>query len=286
MNIVLETWPEILRKQPGIPIIANGPIDPLTETIIYMIYNTGPTQGLHEMKVYDCRNNLKYLGFPMPSITADELAKKFVKTVEEFHSVQIMRNSITMALTLLARCRESQWAHQHIVGRLFDLLGENLEKLDDDKSRNIVTWVLNTLGQVVRVYPVEQRAELKDIFEPLLDLPDKNILPSPDLEEAWLRAVIWCGHHFQMQVVKKLFYWRPLFPLNPEVENVVVNFVGTRANKFTDQTIVYQKRIMQRNQKKKVMGKYGLNRNDYHYNSKFSEKSKVSLKLKVTLEKR
>ena len=172
MNIVLETWPEILRKQPDMG--PNGPIDPLTETIIYMIHNTGPTQGLQELKVFDCRNNLKYLGFPMPPLTADELAKKFVKTVEEFHSVQIMKNSITMALTLLARCRESQWAHQHIVSRLFDLIGIYFEKLEDEKSRNIFTWVLNTLGQVVRMYPVEQRSELTDIFEPLLELPDKG----------------------------------------------------------------------------------------------------------------
>ena len=276
MNIVLETWPEILSKQSGMgpvgPDGTIGPMDPLTETIIYMIYNTGPTKGLQDVKVYDCQYNLKYLGFPRPSIKGEDLAKKFVKTIEEFHSVEIMKNSITMALTLLTRLRETQWAHRQIVGKLFDLLGNYFEKVgsDDEKSRNIVTWVLNTLGQVVRAYPVDQRGELKDIFEPLLNIPDKAILSTPELEEAWLRAVIWCGHHFQMQVVRKLFYWRPMFPLNPEVENLVVNFVGTRANNFTGQTITYQKGI-QRNQKKKLKGKYGLNRNDYHY-SKFSEK--------------
>ena len=47
INVFFDTWPEILFWTGDTKTI----IDPLLETVIWMIYNTGPATSLNDMKV-------------------------------------------------------------------------------------------------------------------------------------------------------------------------------------------------------------------------------------------
>ena len=58
INVFFDTWPEIMFWTGQ----GNSNIDPLLETIIWMIYNTGPSTSLADMKVYlntKASNNIK-----------------------------------------------------------------------------------------------------------------------------------------------------------------------------------------------------------------------------------
>ena len=58
INVFFDTWPEIIFWTGQ----GNSNIDPLLETIIWMIYNTGPSTSLADMKVYlntKASNNIK-----------------------------------------------------------------------------------------------------------------------------------------------------------------------------------------------------------------------------------
>ena len=47
INVFLDTWPEILFWTGTNKTV----LDPLVETVIWMIYNTGPASSLNDMKV-------------------------------------------------------------------------------------------------------------------------------------------------------------------------------------------------------------------------------------------
>ena len=80
--------------------------------------------------------------------------------------------------------------------------------------------------------------------------------------------MIWCGHHFQFQVAKFLWNWKPKFQLSQETEELVANFVGTRAQYFADKTVEYEKRIS-RGQAPVPKKKGGLSR---HNSKRFKNK--------------
>ena len=84
INVILDTWPEILWQIPNNNSGIN--MDPVLETAIWMIYNTGPASSLTDMKVHEARNKLyQFCGQRKPKTTADELIKNFIKLVEERH---------------------------------------------------------------------------------------------------------------------------------------------------------------------------------------------------------
>ena len=50
INVFFDTWPEILFWTGNVETV----IDPFLETVIWMIYNTGPSTSLADMKVFLC----------------------------------------------------------------------------------------------------------------------------------------------------------------------------------------------------------------------------------------
>ena len=48
INVFFDTWPEILFWTSNVESV----IDPFLETVIWMIYNTGPSTSLADMKVF------------------------------------------------------------------------------------------------------------------------------------------------------------------------------------------------------------------------------------------
>ena len=49
ISVFFDTWPELLKKPEG-----DGRLEPLAETIIWLIYNTGPATSMADMKVSLC----------------------------------------------------------------------------------------------------------------------------------------------------------------------------------------------------------------------------------------
>ena len=73
-----------------------------------------------------------------------------------------------------------------------------------------MVWVVDTIGQVFRVYPDKARDEIEEIFKPITDLITQENIDA-GLEESCLHAIIWTGHHLQLQVCKFLAIWKPRF---------------------------------------------------------------------------
>ena len=49
---------------------------------------------------------------------------------------------------------------------------------EDQQARNLMIWVVDTIGQVFRVYPVTARSEIEQVFTPIsgYSLSDQHIL--------------------------------------------------------------------------------------------------------------
>ena len=86
----------------------------------------------------------------------------------------------------------------------FSFIGE------DQQARNLMIWVVDTIGQVFRVYPDKARSEIEQVFNPIATLISSENIDA-ELEESCLHALIWTGHHLQLQVCKFLADWKPRF---------------------------------------------------------------------------
>ena len=62
------------------------------------------------------------------------------------------------------------------------------------------------------------------------------------MEDACLRALIGCGHHLQVQVAMFLSRFKPRFALSEETLRALSDFLGTRAKKYGEKTIYFQKK--------------------------------------------
>jgi len=243
ITVLLDTWPEIFLEP------NDGP-DILFEAIIWVILHSGPATSLTDMKVPEVKQKLKEIGIYQPkSITGDDMIKQIIDYVEEKHDLKLQRYYATKALLLISRVQDWSWSHNHIVVRLLNILSENYNGTSA-KTRNLIHWVVDTVGQVLRVYPAKARDEITQLFESIQTLIKENSVDA-DLEEACLRAIIWTGHHLQYQVCKFLQEWQPRFHLRTEMEEFLFNFVGTRASSFAEKTNVKHKKISARNKRYK-----------------------------------
>merc|ERR1719510_2360568 len=157
ITVLLDIWPEVFMHP-------NEPSDLLFETILWVIFNSGPAQSLTDMKVPEVKNKLRHLcGILRPNLSGDDLIKKLVKMAQENHENKLQRHYITKSLLLISRVESFQWSHNHIIVRLFEVLATNL-KGTNQKSKNIMHWVVDTIGHISRVYPEQSRQQILEIF--------------------------------------------------------------------------------------------------------------------------
>ena len=240
VTIFIDSWPQLL--QPKSSGADTGFTDPIFEAVIWMIYNAGPPNSLSDLKVYEARDKLaRYCQQPKPNFTADEFIKSLFQIVENNHQDKVLCLSATKAFLLLAKWQEFNWANNHIVSRLLEMLHGWDEMALNEKGRNINKWVINTLAHILRVYPQSARENLTAIFEAIRDVIQKPNIDA-ELEEMCLRAILWAGHHLQLQVAQFFFDWKPKFKLAPQMEDTVANFVGLRAKNFSEKTLDIKKR--------------------------------------------
>ncbi len=105
--------------------------------------------------------------------------------------------------------------------------------------------MVETIGLVSRAFPSDGRDLLVVIFEPIVDILEAGDPGRLDAatEATCALALIRIGHHLQAQVAKFLSRWRPRHPpLDPEVERVVANFLGTRGNNHARITISVERK--------------------------------------------
>ena len=143
---------------------------------------------------------------------------------------------------MLSRWDKFDWANNHIVVRLLDLLKDNKD-FSDPKVKDIMRWVVDTIGEISRIYPMTAREHLLTIFEPLTSLIGQKDIDA-QLEKSCLKAIIWTGHHLQVQVSKFLTAWKPKFIKadDESLDTLVANFVGTRAKRFSYKTVTITKK--------------------------------------------
>jgi len=248
LTVFFDTWPEVMFWTGTAATVLN----PLLETVIWAIYNTGPPNSLAEMKVFEARMKLdKSCGLPQPKgVSAEDLVKLFIDTTEKKFDDEDWTESTKLSLLLLARVKESQWANNNILRRLLEVLRKYMQKYDEmgsDKSAKILAWVVNTVGLVARVYTAENaRTQLPSIFDAFAKLlkNQSDGIMTPELEDACLRALVHTGHHLPVQFTKFLNEWRgPQFPNpNPKTLKLVENFVGTKAYTQSAMTVQVTKK--------------------------------------------
>ena len=78
LTVLLDTWPEIFLY-PNDPNI-------LFETVIWVIYNSGPSQSCTDMKVPEVKQKLSSFRIFGPKYNGDDLIKKLIEHVETHHA--------------------------------------------------------------------------------------------------------------------------------------------------------------------------------------------------------
>ena len=78
LTVLLDTWPEIFLY-PNDPNI-------LFETVIWVIYNSGPSQSCTDMKVPEVKQKLSSFRIFGPKYNGDDLIKKLIEHVEQYHA--------------------------------------------------------------------------------------------------------------------------------------------------------------------------------------------------------
>lgn len=237
INILLETWHELMIVN---SMSTNA--DPVFSAIIWMIFNSGPETSLTDMKVHEAKNKLQRLcGVKKPEMTGDELIKQLIKITEDHQENEKLRFATKKALLLIGRWQEYKWTNNHIVSRLLDILKTS-------KSNAIMLWVIDTIGHLSRVYPVEGRDHLTSVFDSLTALIRQKDIDA-NMEEVCLRSIIWTGHHLQFQVADFLSKYEPIHPIRPKVEELIANFAGTRGKSFCENTLTKVKKLAIRRRK-------------------------------------
>lgn len=166
-------------------------------------------------QVYDVRNKLRDLcGFPKPSFSGDDLVRHLISQAVNNPEDDRCRSSTCRSLLLLAKCQGYKWTNNHIVTRLLEVLGRCWKDCKGNQGRVgeasatssarttklLFVWVIDTIGNVSRVYTFEGRDHLLALFDPI-----KSILQStseditPDLEDSCVQALVFTGHHLQVE---------------------------------------------------------------------------------------
>ena len=132
--LLVEVWPMLLMWPPfAKPIDGQTSLEPLLETMIWVVNSTGPASNLQDLRVYEARSllaracHLKYV-----QQTSNQLLKKLIAGVKETAAADEgggkeagdLRSATSMALLLLSRTQEHRWAHNNVIRMLLDMLGE------------------------------------------------------------------------------------------------------------------------------------------------------------------
>ena len=195
VGIVIALWPEIFPSGDS-PLSSS----PLAETIVWCIFNTGPSQKSPEMLVQVTKDNfvLQY-GYKPNAENATSLVSKLIKSAELNDTDVELLEEITMCLLLIGRCKEFRWVNNNISAQLLKSLAKVWGGAEEG-SQNILQWVITTLGLLSRVYPAEGRDQLTSLYTSVESLLKKGDSLNPATEVACIKALLHLGYHLQLQV--------------------------------------------------------------------------------------
>jgi len=185
-------------------------------------------------------------GLPKPNgVSGVDLVKHFIETTEKKFSNQDWTEATKLSLLLLAKVQEFQWAHNNIVRRLLEIFAKYMSgssSANQEQSSAMLAWVVDTVGLISRVYPVdparEKLTEVFDAFAKLLSSGHSSIM-TRKLEEACLRALVYTGHNLPVQTTRFLIEWSgPKHkPICPKTLKLLENYAGTTAYTQSAMTI-------------------------------------------------
>lgn len=229
VGIVVALWPEVFPHSSS-PSAGN----PLVESLVWAVFNTGPGQKSPEMKCQQTQDNfVKEYGYKQHSTKAEELIVKFIGVAKTTKDSTVL-DDLTRCLLLIGKCKDYRWVNNNISNRLLKCLADVWSQGGD---QTMLRWVLCTLGLLSRVYPAEGRDQLKQLFDPIiLMLGGGELLPETEI--VCVRALLHLGYHLQSQVAMFLKTWKPKHhPLEPETRRLLEDFLGTRGKKHAEITV-------------------------------------------------
>uniref|UniRef100_A0A0K2V5J5 Putative LOC101744334 [Bombyx mori] n=1 Tax=Lepeophtheirus salmonis TaxID=72036 RepID=A0A0K2V5J5_LEPSM len=245
-NIVL-TWPDLFTwTGDG----GGESADPILEATVWIIYNTGPATGASDFKVHDCRRSLQSrCGLISPYSTGIELVQKLIQRVTSEPSNRILKHSTVKAFLIISKSKDYKWCTNNLVNPLLQLLSEENSNYFH-KSGGLMPWVVESIGEISRIYPADERTHLEDVFNPIKSLLENHDI-NPLLETACIKCLIRLGHHLQYQSVKFLSSWSPKFPIDDEIQILIQNFLGTRAHEFVHKQMKFARPALNPSKKRK-----------------------------------
>eukprot|EP00092_Neocalanus_flemingeri_P040152 GFUD01043737.1.p1 GENE.GFUD01043737.1~~GFUD01043737.1.p1 ORF type:complete len:1387 (-),score=455.56 GFUD01043737.1:260-4420(-) len=231
VGIVIALWPTIF-------CYASSPLSttPLSQTVTWCIFNTGPAQNSPEMLVQETKDNFsREYGYKANAVKADSLVIKFIKMAEERSQDKELLEEIAMCLLLIGRSKEFRWVNNNISARLLKSLA-SVWGGSDSGEQTVLRWVITTLGLLSRVYPAEGREQVKTLYQSVESLLQKGASLQPETELCCINALLHLGYHLQHQVAMFLKTWQPSHPVDSKTRQMLEDFVGTRGKKHADIT--------------------------------------------------
>jgi hypothetical protein len=148
--VLIEVWPAILTwpYRNHTPLPESTFVDPIVDTVVWMVNNTGPASSLKDLRVYEARNWLvEYCQVRFQAQNGTDLVKKLIAQVKAHPADEVLKTSTTMSLLLLAKWQEYRWTNNNMVNRLLEVLSVNLEQ-EGTEAKGLLQWVLDTIGLV------------------------------------------------------------------------------------------------------------------------------------------
>ena len=243
ISVCIDSWPQLFEGFQR---------DIFGETIVHIIFNTGPGTNLAEMKVYEARQKLREVCnvHPPPQLDTTGLIREIIELVESKMRDEGLLILARKSLVLIARHHDYSWSFNHVVRRVMEMIGRK-KCANDLDNKLVIKWVVQTLGSILRLLPKDSRENVENIFNQLLTIiNDKDT--DADLEDACLQSIASAGHHMPVQVCKFLVNWKPRFKLREETENILATYVGTRGKNFAQRTVDIQRKAKARNRRNRV----------------------------------
>jgi len=227
IGVIIDLWPELFEK--------TGPeFAPEEEALLWTVFHTNDLKHSPEMRVMETRIEIqKRYGYNPFEFEAKNLVIKYLNLAETCDDSETLE-SIKYSLFMLGRGNDYRWVNNNVVSRLLKLLEKVWSPDKDDQSK--LRWVMECIGMVSRLYPVEGRQQLTDLFDSVKGLLAVENKLDPSTIESCVSALLHLGYHLQAQVSMFLVEWTPGVELSQETKEKLQDFLGTRGLKHAEIT--------------------------------------------------
>jgi hypothetical protein len=118
---------------------------------------------------------LERCGFSNPQSRKEQIIDTIIQQTEMRYANNCFRRETAKAMAVLAKTLDWKSIHRIIVSKCLEKFQNWKEQcwdlgnkdVVDSKPQQLLTWVIDCIGNVSRIYPVEGREHLLEIFKPI-----------------------------------------------------------------------------------------------------------------------